>query len=426
MLGDRPGEAAVGQLLRGRLALRHHLEHVVGQHAIVARLDQPAAGDRLRRHPAPRRIGKLAGEQQAQVLLRGEQGDRLLVRVGGDHHLGEDAGDRLRGRGVERAVERDDPAERRHRIAGEGCLVSLRQRRRARHAAGIGVLDDDAGRRGVAEFAHQLQRRVGVVEVVVAQFLALHLPRLADAGGGGAGVVVEGGLLMRVLAIAQHGRVLEDEGQGRRELLLLVGEPEPARDHGVIGRGRGEGLGGEPLALDEIGLALRHRFVIRRIGDDRDIGVILRRRAHHRRAADVDILDDLVAPRALRDRLDEGIEVHHHQVDRADLMLGHRGGVGGVVAHRQQPAVDHRVQRLDAPVHHLGKAGEVGHVAHRQPRLAQRLRGAAGRHQLHAAPRQRAGEIDHPRLVGNGKERALDRDRRHVGLAKLGRTRRAS
>ena len=34
--------------------------------------------------------------------------------------------------------------------------------------------------------------------------------------------------------------------------------------------------------------------------------------------------------------------------------------------------MDHRVQRLHPPVHHLGKAGEVGYVAHLQPRFAQR------------------------------------------------------
>jgi hypothetical protein len=42
--------------------------------------------------------------------------------------------------------------------------------------------------------------------------------------------------------------------------------------------------------------------IIGRIGDDRDEGVVLGRRADHRRAADVDILDDLVAVGALASR----------------------------------------------------------------------------------------------------------------------------
>jgi hypothetical protein len=32
----------------------------------------------------------------------------------------------------------------------------------------------------------------------------------------------------------------------------------------------------------------------------------------------------------------------------------------GIVAHREQAAVDLGVQRLDPPVHHLGKAGKLG------------------------------------------------------------------
>ena len=68
--------------------------------------------------------------------------------------------------------------------------------------------------------------------------------------------------------------------------------------------------------------------------------------------------------------------------------------MGGVVAQRQQAAVDHRVQRLDPAVEHLGEAGQRGDVAHRQAGRAQRRRGAAGRDQLDAAggqPLARAG-----------------------------------
>jgi len=36
------------------------------------------------------------------------------------------------------------------------------------------------------------------------------------------------------------------------------------------------------------------------------------------------------------------------------------------------------VQRLDAAVHHLGKAGQIADVADGEPRVAQRLGGAPG------------------------------------------------
>ena len=67
------------------------------------------------------------------------------------------------------------------------------------------------------------------------------------------------------------------------------------------------------------------------------------------------------------------------------------------------------MQRLHAAIQHLGKAGEVGHIAHGEPRLAQRFRRAAGRDQLDALAGKAAGEVCDARLVGNGNQRAADR-----------------
>jgi hypothetical protein len=66
------------------------------------------------------------------------------------------------------------------------------------------VLDDGdcGGARGI-EFGDAFKRRVGVVEVVVGQLLALHLARGRDAETQLAGAV-ERRLLVRVLAIAQR------------------------------------------------------------------------------------------------------------------------------------------------------------------------------------------------------------------------------
>src|SRR3546814_2899630 len=62
----------------------------------------------------------------------------------------------------------------------------------------------DGDGRPVAEFRDQLESRIRIVQVVVAEFLALHL-----AGGGDARPLlavdsIKGGALVRVLAIAQH------------------------------------------------------------------------------------------------------------------------------------------------------------------------------------------------------------------------------
>ena len=79
----------------------------------------------------------------------------------------------------------------------------------------------------------------------------------------------------------------------------------------------------------------------------------------------------------------------------------HRGRVLRVVADREQAAVHLGMQRLDAAVHHLGKAGELGHVDDLEPGVRERLGGAAGRDELDAVAGERAGEIDQAGLVGH-------------------------
>jgi hypothetical protein len=76
------------------------------------------------------------------------------------------------------------------------------------------VLDDGAGGAiGGGEFRHQFKGRVGVVDVVVGQFLALPLLRGGHAGAVGA-VGIEGGLLVRVFAIAQGLGQLAGKARG--------------------------------------------------------------------------------------------------------------------------------------------------------------------------------------------------------------------
>jgi hypothetical protein len=72
--------------------------------------------------------------------------------------------------------------------------------------------------------------------------------------------------------------------------------------------------------------------------------------------------------------------------------------------------MDLGVERLDPAVHHLGKAGEVGDVAHFQPGVAQRLGGAAGRDQVDTLRGERRPEFDDPGLVGDREKRAPDLD----------------
>ena len=82
-----------------------------------------------------------------------------------------------------------------------------------------------------------------------------------------------------------------------------------------------------------------------------------------------------------------------------------RGHVLGAVAAREQAAVDRRVQRLDAAVEHLRKAGVLGDLGDGEAGAGEQLRGAAGREQLDAERCQLARELDDAGLVGDGDQR---------------------
>ena len=66
------------------------------------------------------------------------------------------------------------------------------------------------------------------------------------------------------------------------------------------------------------------------------------------------------------------------------------------------------MQRLDPPVEHLGKTGELGDVFHGNARVAQQLGGAAGGNQFHAQGCKLSGKIYQTGFVGNAEDGALN------------------
>ena len=122
--------------------------------------------------------------------------------------------------------------------------------------------------------------------------------------------------------------------------------------------------------------------------------------AHHRRSADVDLLDQLVdrdAGPAERGR--ERVEVDHDQLERGDAGRDQLPAVVGNAAIREEAAVDPRVEGLDTAVEHLGAAGHRGDVGHGQTGITERPRGAARRDQLEPAGDEATGEVDEAGLV---------------------------
>ena len=275
------------------------------------------------------------------------------------------------------------------------------------------MLDD--GHSGCArriEFGDEFEGGVGVVDVVVRELLALHLPRGGDAETLFAGDI-EARRLVRVFAVAHGFRELAaDRAIGGRRLFDRVGEP--VGDRRIVGGRARIGFLRELAACGEARRAIvggqftENDVVILDIDDDGDIVVVLGGGADHGGAADVDVLDAILVGRALRDSGLEGIEVHDEQIDLRDVVREHGGFMLGVFADREQAAVHLGMQRLDTAVHHFRKAGEIGYVDDLEAGIGQRLARAAGRDEFDAALGQRACEVDQAGLVGNGNQRAGD------------------
>jgi hypothetical protein len=161
---------------------------------------------------------------------------------------------------------------------------------------------------------------------------------------------------------------------------------------------------------------LEHRVVCLGLDDDRRVLVVLRGRADHRRAADVDVLDDLgVLHPAPRRRALERVEVHAHEVDELDLVLCGCSHVVRVAADGEDARVELRMQRLDAAVHDLREAGEVVDRADVQTGVRQLGRGAAGGDDLDAELGETLGEVDDAALVGDREQCPADPDVLRLG-----------
>ena len=160
--------------------------------------------------------------------------------AGGDDHLDElPLDDGRGGLRVERAVERDDAAERGGGIGAERTVVGVADALPHGDAARVRVLDDYASR--LREALHAFEGGVGVGHVVERERLALDLRRRRHAGLGAPALDVERGALMRVLAVAHLLRlgVLEVHGAGEhgRRRIRAVPCAEVARDRAVVTRG---------------------------------------------------------------------------------------------------------------------------------------------------------------------------------------------
>ena len=276
------------------------------------------------------------------------------------------------------------------------------------------MFDDDAG--GALELAHAVQGGVRVRDVVIRQRLTLHLPRPGQRPRGRLALAVKRRALMRVLAIAQVLHLVKLHSQ-RAPVALHIARAARAQIVGngaVVGRGVLEGARGQIAAQRRrhaarvVAQRLKHPRIVLAAGEHTDPGVVLGRRAQHARAADVDGLDrrgELAV--GIGDRRLEGVQIDYEQIDGRDAVFGHQRIVAAAAP--EQRAVNLRMQRLDPPVHNLGKARVRGDFGNAQTRVHQPAISASRREQFDALLRQGRGEFDDSALVRDTQQRAAQR-----------------
>ena len=288
MADDLPGEPQVGHLGVGGGRVGDHAPLVLRVGEGVALLHQQAAADAAVGPPlaVARQIAHLHQPDAGLPLgPGGEDFDGGGVEVGRHDGLDEQSrlGEHFGGGGVDGAVGAQHAPERAEGIAGQALAHGFGQRAGHGRAAGVVVLDDRDG--GVAEGAGDLQGAVQVEVVVVGEFLAVKLDGGDQVRPTRFGLGVQGRLLVRVLAVAEHGLAPEGrvERSGKFAFGRLAGE-EGGNRLVVAGRMR-EGPPGQLLAqLGRGGAAgldlVEDLRVLARVGGDRGEGVVLGRRAH--------------------------------------------------------------------------------------------------------------------------------------------------
>ena len=231
---------------------------------------------------------------------------------------------------IQFAIESNDAAKGRSRIGAIGAFVGVGDRVAARHAAGIGMLDDHACRR--VELPHALERRVAVGDIVVRQLLALDLMRARDRRANGARIGVEGSLLVRIFAVAQVKRLRKERFKsfgkvGAAPPMAPVKYADTMASYCAV---CAKALAASLLAHRVVGRALIGRqfieqcAVVARIDDHGHRGMILGRGTHHGRTADVDVVHRvIVGAIGPRHGGGEGIEIDGEQIDRLDAVLAH-------------------------------------------------------------------------------------------------------
>ena len=255
-----------------------------------------------------------------------------------------------RGIAIDFAIEGDDAAKGRGGVGAESLGIGVGCFGSNRHAAGVGVLDDDAGW-GFKTF-YTFPSGIGVGNIVVAELLALQLLRGHQRARGRVQVTEKRGVLVRVFAVAQilqfHKAAIGLTGKHRHAAIGLhrrqvVADRAVVLANAVEGSNRQGKLGA--AAHRAMGLQFGyHGVVLAGVGEHGHVFPVFGRAAYHGRAADVDVFNRLFQRASgARHRGFEGIQIHHQQIDGLNAMGCERLHVRQHIAPREQAAMNFRM-----------------------------------------------------------------------------------
>ena len=218
------------------------------------------------------------------------------------------------------------------------------------------------------KLGNQFKRGIGVVDVVVGQFLALMLGRRRNALTAGA-IGIKRSRLVGIFTVTHRLLISASNGPKARRVEINRAS-HPCADGSIIGGGAAICSLRKFLAERQCGLAVvcvqlgQQRGVVLDISNHVHKRMVFGGRADHRRATNVDVLNTGIKIRTLGDGFFKRVQVHDQQIDWADVMLGHRVHMRRQITTGQKAAMHNRVQRFNPTIHHLRKACHIGHIAH--------------------------------------------------------------
>ena len=222
MLHHFHGQLQLFHFLRSWLSFAHHLQFLLEKQIIPA-VNKKAAADLFQIQLSFRRRcrdGRKFHQTDVGLLAKDFQGFLRKIRGNDDFH--KDFMNLLCRFPVDGPVCRNDSTEDGNRIRFIGLAIGFINGIAHRDPAWVGMLYGHDSR--FFKFFQGFQGPVGIVDVVEGQLFSMELNRPGQGSFIGADLFIIGGLLMRVLPIAQLLGFFKGQGQSRRQILFRFTE----------------------------------------------------------------------------------------------------------------------------------------------------------------------------------------------------------